>query len=210
MAHAAFCRECRAYVWVQPTGCCVAGHGPDCLSRHYDTTEGQDSPAFPTHVSAPLRVPATAPTGAPTHIENVVGRRAGAYIIDLGLLYAVAITISVMVGVVSGLAGINYESILPVLQLMIVAMFISYWVVSEAVFGATLGKLALGIRVTDLSGKKPSLGQSFVRNLLRFVDSLFFCLPGLLSIQNSRLHQRIGDRAAGTLVTRKGAADFGG
>ena len=59
------------------------------------------------------------------------------------------------------------------------AVFI-YFIVMEALWGATLGKMALGIRIVKVDGAPIGLGSSIVRNLLRIIDNLpffyhFFC-----------------------------------
>jgi uncharacterized RDD family membrane protein YckC len=47
------------------------------------------------------------------------------------------------------------------------------------------------------------LGASVVRNVLRLVDGLFFYLVGALFALASSRGQRLGDRAAHTLVVRR-------
>ncbi len=82
--------------------------------------------------------------------------------------------------------------------------FLAYFVIMEGLVGATLGKLALGIRVVTETGEKAGLPKALVRNLLRFVDSLPYCIPYLLGAilvwADSSGRQRLGDKAAGTFV----------
>ncbi len=69
--------------------------------------------------------------------------------------------------------------------------------------GQTPGKRALGLRVADAQGLRLTPSQVVLRNLLRPVDSLPLAyLVGGLSILGSRHAQRLGDLAAGTVVTR--------
>jgi len=67
--------------------------------------------------------------------------------------------------------------------------------------GQTLGKRVLGLRVVDAHGLPLTPGQVLTRNLLRVVDALpFFYLVGGAACLVSRREQRLGDRAAATVV----------
>ena len=48
-----------------------------------------------------------------------------------------------------------------------------------------------------------TFGAALVRNLLRLVDALFFYLVGAIFALASPRGQRLGDRAAHTLVVRR-------
>jgi len=73
----------------------------------------------------------------------------------------------------------------------------------EATQGATLGKKALGLKVVKIGNTSPiGWSASIIRNLLRIVDGLFAYLIGALIIWTSPLKQRLGDKAARTLVIR--------
>ena len=80
---------------------------------------------------------------------------------------------------------------------------ILYYIVMEATRGATLGKMALGLRVVKVDGSPISWQESLIRNVLRIVDGLFFYLVGAILVWTSPLRQRLGDRAAGTVVVRR-------
>jgi uncharacterized RDD family membrane protein YckC len=84
----------------------------------------------------------------------------------------------------------------------LVALGLLYYIVCEALTGMTIGKRIVGIRVVGEDGEHVSLGAAVVRNLLRPVDGLFFYLVGALFALTSPHRQRLGDRAAGTLVVR--------
>jgi uncharacterized RDD family membrane protein YckC len=69
--------------------------------------------------------------------------------------------------------------------------------------GRTIGKLAAGIRVVEMSGEPISLLGSLIRNLLRLVDFLpLFYVVGSISIVSTGRDQRLGDLAAGSVVAR--------
>jgi uncharacterized RDD family membrane protein YckC len=80
---------------------------------------------------------------------------------------------------------------------------LSYYVFCEAATGATLGKRIVGIRVMGEDGERLTFRAAVIRNLLRLVDCLFFYLVGAIFALTSQHGQRLGDRAAHTLVVRR-------
>ncbi len=86
--------------------------------------------------------------------------------------------------------------------LALLALGLGYYTLCEAASGATLGKRMVGIRVVREDGAHVTLGAALVRNLLRLVDGLFFYLVGALFALTSARGQRLGDRAARTVVVR--------
>ena len=85
---------------------------------------------------------------------------------------------------------------------LVVALGVAYYVLCEAAAGATLGKRMVGIRVVGEDGEPITFAAAVVRNLLRLVDALFFYLVGVLFAATSTRGQRLGDRAAHTVVVR--------
>ena len=81
-----------------------------------------------------------------------------------------------------------------------------YYTALEAAFGASVGKLALRLRVTALDGSRPSGAAVLVRNLVRLPEAWLLYLPAALSCSISPRRQRLGDHAARTVVVRRGAA----
>jgi hypothetical protein len=167
--------------------------------------------------------------GDPT---NVMGRRIVAYVIDLLLLFGIGIAIlavtkdqvftgapanacqSLRAGGVggsciqigsrvylwkgSGIAlGYGLGGVASILDL----------VVLQAVTGASIGKLIMGLRVVDAQGQKAGFGAMLLRWIvLIFVDNLCF-LIGLLTASLTHPHRRVGDMAANTYVVA--LADLG-
>jgi uncharacterized RDD family membrane protein YckC len=74
----------------------------------------------------------------------------------------------------------------------------------------TPGKMICSLRVARIGGGKPSLFESFLRNLLRllWVTPFFavFIVIDLWSLRTTELDQRLGDLAAGTVVIDERAA----
>lgn len=113
----------------------------------------------------------------------------------------------ILVGIVNVIIsfafGANGSSLATILSVIIA---FGYFIVLEALQGATLGKMALGLRVVKTDGTPISWGESVVRNLLRIVDEIPFVIPYLLAailVWNSPTRQRLGDRVAKTVVVRR-------
>ncbi len=125
--------------------------------------------------------------------------RAGAIIIDsiiLGVVFGI-------LGSIFGLFSQNAQNALGVVYLLLAILFFGYFIVMEAMWGATLGKMLLRLRVVKTDGSPISWSESVIRNLLRIIDGLFYYLVGAILIWTSPLRQRLGDRAAKTVVVRR-------
>ena len=86
---------------------------------------------------------------------------------------------------------------------LLLLLGLGYYVFCEAATGRTLGKCMVGIQVIGEDGEHLTFGAAVVRNLLRLVDCLFFYLVGAIFALTSQRGQRLGDRAAHTLVVRR-------
>jgi len=94
-----------------------------------------------------------------------------------------------------------FVAMLPYLTLI---LFFAYGLGME-IFnnGQTLGKMAIGIRVLKLDGSEPSLSDFVIRSIFHLIDT-YFCLGvlGAIFIATSENGQRMGDRAANTVVVK--------
>ena len=124
-----------------------------------------------------------------------------AVVVDLAAVGVIAKFASDALGLVGVVSPQLYSA------LNIVAGFaatMGYPIASEWLWrGQTLGKRLLGLRVIDADGRRVTLPQIVVRNLLRPVDMLpaFYLLGGVTAWLQQH-HQRLGDLAARTLVIR--------
>jgi uncharacterized RDD family membrane protein YckC len=78
-----------------------------------------------------------------------------------------------------------------------------YYPLLEALVGATIGKLLLGMRVMMSEGSRATGGAVVMRNLVRIPEALLLYVPAGISCLNSPRCQRLGDRAAHTIVVRR-------
>ncbi len=158
---------------------------------------------------------AGAPTVAPIDLAAATGqalpRRLGALIVD-------ALVISLLDAIVNGTFGVTRvtSGVVPPMTtggfasfttqttvdwFWLTLLWVAYYAVLEGLFGATVGKRIAGVRVTDLSGRRIGWQAAILRNVGRLLDALpfLYLLGGILTL-NSKQHQRLGDRFAGTLV----------
>jgi len=81
------------------------------------------------------------------------------------------------------------------------SLWFNYFAFCEWRWGQTIGKNATGIEVRSLDGaERLTFGQASMRNLLRLID---FFVIGEAMIAIDRQKQRLGDKAAKTVVLRR-------
>ena len=127
--------------------------------------------------------------------------RLGAMLIDLVIGWIVlAIAANVLEpSALSDSATHHEKTVLGFIALGVVTLWFNYLVVGEWRWGQTLGKAAVGIRVVCEDGRGVTWNRAVARNLLLAVDFVL----GLFMIPLSERGQRLGDRAAHTLVLAK-------
>src|SRR4029079_777471 len=67
--------------------------------------------------------------------------------------------------------------------------------------GQTLGKRAMGIRVVSVTGSHLRFSESFLRNVVRMLDTGLFFVGALVAFVDP-LRRRLGDLVADTIVVR--------
>ena len=127
-----------------------------------------------------------------------VGLRAAAIIVDTVILGVVCYLLALLTGQTTE-SGFSLEG-----GPFFIAVLIhfGYYVVLEAMWAATPGKLATGLRVVRENGGAIGWRESVIRNVLRFVDGFVFYIVGAILVWTSPKRQRLGDRIAETLVVR--------
>jgi len=135
-----------------------------------------------------------------------LGDRFIAFALDLALLFGVFAIVDAWAFMRFGTfdAGewqLSLAALLIVISLNAAILFLYGWLM-EAAFGATLGKILVGIQVVRTSPGR-ALGACALRNLLRIVDGLGFYLVGTAVAACSDVRQRIGDLCAHTAVVEE-------
>jgi uncharacterized RDD family membrane protein YckC len=79
-------------------------------------------------------------------------------------------------------------------------LYILYFPIAETIYGATLGKRLLGLKVVTKAGGKLSLEKAFIRNIskIHWILLLLDLIGGLIT--STDLHQKYTDRIANTTV----------
>lgn len=100
--------------------------------------------------------------------------------------------------------NLSYQWTVALFTLIIFLLNWGYFTLFEAFSnGRTPGKRVARIRVIQRSGRPIGIFESMARNFVRYIDQIpFFYAVGVIAVFTTRLHQRLGDLAAGTLVVR--------
>lgn len=146
-------------------------------------------------------------------------RRFGAMIVD-GIVLNVAFLI---IGFVLGLLGFSFfeevdlstetgdtsagvsagYALSPFGSLISIAVAWLYYALMESsARGATLGKMALGLRVTDLSGNRIGFGRATARHFGKFISAMILMI-GFIMAGLTKRKQALHDIMAGCLVVAR-------
>jgi uncharacterized RDD family membrane protein YckC len=209
-----FCGKCGSAISV------AAAHaGTSCLpSTGRISSSPHDFPGVPVPPPIPRSVApilSSAPTVAAHPLVDdyaivAMGDRAIAALLD-------SIVVAVFIIPVGMWAAVRWGGVTPngfELQgtaafftfFMIGIFWLLYYWLFEGMFGATLGKLIMQVKVLRLDGSNIGLGKSLIRNLLRVIDGIGLYLVGFLVALLSSKKQRLGDHVAATIVVRSNAA----
>lgn len=131
--------------------------------------------------------------------------RGVAYLID-SILVGVIVFVVAGLGIVPMADDPEAEPLLSALNFLAEAIALLYWSIFEAsALQATPGKLAVGIRVTDLAGGRLGFGRALLRNVLKILSFLLLLIGYLMAAFTAR-KQALHDLIAGTLVVKRDAA----
>jgi uncharacterized RDD family membrane protein YckC len=196
-----YCTRCGATI---PEG---AAFCPNC---------GAAAPTAGAVATSSVSVPMP-PSGAWSAATPIVyagfWRRFWAYLIDWILLAAVTTPITVLLGLpMFGRFGSTADMAPEEMAAMIGSIFLSntisilgnwmYFALMESSGRqATLGKMALGIKVTDLEGRRISFARASGRYFAAILSAIILCI-GFLMIAFTEKKQGLHDMLAGTLVVR--------
>jgi uncharacterized RDD family membrane protein YckC len=122
--------------------------------------------------------------------------------IDLGLVAGVLTLLAYALIAINPITGLptNTQRGFDATLAMGFVLALIYGITFEALFGTTVGKLAMGLHVHAVRDRRLGFGRAFVRSILRPFDLLV--IGGVLAMLPG--HRRLGDFAAGTVVTRGG------
>jgi uncharacterized RDD family membrane protein YckC len=126
-------------------------------------------------------------------------RRFVAYVIDNILLSVVFWLLVLVLGGIGGDGGV-----FGAYTLAAIGWLLYYAAMESSSNQATVGKMALGIKVTDLEGNRISFGRAVGRNLAKIISVLIFYIGFIMAAYTAK-KQALQDMIAGTLVVKKGS-----
>jgi len=103
--------------------------------------------------------------------------------------------------------GAYYHAMMPSILINVVIGILYFALLESSKLQATLGKLALGIRVTGLNGARIGFGRALGRYVGKFLSAFIF-LIGFMMVGWTRRKQGLHDMLAGTLVLNGRASEF--
>ena len=180
--------------------------------------------------------PPAAPVAPAAQIDptNVMGKRIGAFFIDLVIVCAaffvpfIALAESIevpgmdadpeiefrggQVGIISGDNVFIFDTweFWAVVVVGFGTGIVIHWIIA-GLKGVTPGKLAVGIIVVDEAGQVPGVPKAILRNLMYVVDAAPYFVPylvGLIVALASKGHRRVGDMVARTYVVDRAWAGY--
>lgn len=135
-----------------------------------------------------------------------LGKRFSAFVLDTMVLFGAFAVVDAWVFMRWGVVEGN-ELSLTTASLLLAGIFNSailfaYGWLLEASFGATLGKVLVGLRVVR-SGSGSAVTAAAIRNAMRILDGAGVYLLGVVIAGCSPCRQRLGDLCAGTAVVEE-------
>ena len=159
-----------------------------------------DGTTGPTH-TIPVAVPRVGPLYAG------FWKRVVAYVLDWIVLYVIFLVIALVLGPVLGRDAFSSDDFVRpkawVLLSQLAIPWLYYALMESSARQATLGKMALGINVVDLAGRRVSFLRATGRFFGQFVSSMLFGIGYLMAGLTPR-KQALHDMMAGCLVVNKG------
>ena len=195
------------------------------LSTLFPDVTPDAAPAADNPYSAPTAPMQNLPQTTAAALEDHAGfwKRVAAYILDAILLYIVFRVIGTFFGVSAAQEAMKQEMLggtsfmqayehfysgMWVYTLLTTALTWLYFAFCESsAWQATVGKLALGIRVTDLQGARIGFPRALGRYLAKYISAIILCI-GFIMVAFTRRKQGLHDLIAGTLVLNGRANEF--
>lgn len=130
-------------------------------------------------------------------------RRAGAYLIDAIILSAITQILSVITGISGNSPNAvptTEEAIMSLIYLVIAWLYFA--LLESSSKQGTVGKMAIGIIVTDENGKRVSFARATGRFFAKIISAIIL-LIGYLMVLWTKKRQGLHDIIAKTLVLKK-------
>jgi uncharacterized RDD family membrane protein YckC/Tfp pilus assembly major pilin PilA len=152
--------------------------------------------------------PAASPTAAAVGVYAGFWKRFAAFILDYIIVVVLAMMAGAVIGLIYGVgAGAPTDDAASGLGAIagLLVWWLYYALMESSTTQATLGKMALGIRVVDQEGNAVSFGRATGRNFAKFLSGMILMIGYLMAGFTSR-KQALHDLVAGCLVVNRGAS----
>lgn len=191
--------------------------------------ELRSAPPAAAAAATPPPMASALPQTTAASLEDYAGfwKRVGAYILDSILLYIPLRLVGIPFGLSAAedamqksLLGVSsdpqamlqiYEGFYHDMRLYFLLTTLLTWLYfafcESSAWQATIGKLALGIRVTDLQGARISFPRALGRYAGKYLSALILCI-GFLMVAFTRRKQGLHDMLANTLVLNGRASEL--
>ena len=126
-------------------------------------------------------------------------RRFAAYLVDYLLISVVGGIAFFILAAIADDAGAVLGYVL-----WFVGFFVYFAYMESSESQATVGKIALGIQVTDLEGNRISFGKALGRNVAKILSALILYIGFIMAAFTAK-KQALHDMLASTLVVKKGS-----
>ena len=134
-------------------------------------------------------------------------RRLVAYLIDYLIIGAGAFAVGFLIGIGAGVAGadVNGGWLVAIYVITIAGYYLYYAFMESSANQATVGKIALGLKVTDEEGNRISFGRALGRTVAKILSALILFMGFVMAGFTDR-KQALHDKIAHTLVVKRSAA----
>ncbi|MEJ2578022.1 MAG: RDD family protein [Kineosporiaceae bacterium] len=138
-----------------------------------------------------------------------MGKRFAAKLIDIVIGVIIGLPFNLLFGTTKTTsAGVEWKTTNVIPTLIVVAAWAAYEILLVSTKGATVGKMALGLRVVnEADGQIPSTGTAALRWLIQFAGYLVCCIGEFLVwasplFDNTKRNQGWHDKVAKTFVVQ--------
>jgi uncharacterized RDD family membrane protein YckC len=134
-------------------------------------------------------------------------RRLVAYLIDYLIIGAGAFAVGFLIGIVAGVAGADVKGgwLVAIYVITIAGYYLYYAFMESSANQATVGKIALGLKVTDEEGNRIAFGRAIGRTVAKILSALTLFVGFIMAGFTDR-KQALHDKIAHTLVVKRSAA----
>jgi len=134
-------------------------------------------------------------------------RRLVAYLIDYLIIGAGAFAVGFLIGIGAGVAGADVKGgwLVAIYVITIAGYYLYYAFMESSANQATVGKIALGLKVTDEEGNRISFGRALGRTVAKILSALILFMGFVMAGFTDR-KQALHDKIAHTLVVKRSAA----